>query len=171
MERANVVPTSFTLFSELPGEIRLKIWSFAISVPRTITITSDRPPYKRGAAEPVQTFQANVPNPAILYVCAESRHEALAVYKPCFKTYRTRDDHFLPTGRHLYVSFEQDTFHLEDTLLVFLGDSEVKEMQTIVLSVKDCGYFGHFNMDIIKTMKSLKKLDMWGDKGVKYSWR
>ena len=164
-------PTEFLLFPELPGEIRLKIWSFAISIPRTVTITIDRPPFKRGAAETVKTFQTDVPAPATLYTCAESRHEALAIYKPCFNTYRTKGDHFLPTGRHLYVSFEQDTFRFEDTLLVYLGELELNGLQNIVLDVKDCGYFGHFNMDIVKKMKYLKKLDLWGDKGVTYSWR
>jgi len=171
MEISTNSPETFLLFPELPGEIRLKIWSYAISVSRTVTITSDRPPFKRGGVQAVQTFQADVPAPATLYVCAESRHEALAVYRPCFKTYRARDDHFLPTGRHLYVSFEQDTFKFEDTLLVYLGRSELQSMQKIILSVKDCGYFGHFNMDIVKTMKELKCLDLWGDKGVIYSWR
>ena len=164
-------PTTFSLFPQLPGEIRLKIWSFAISLSRTVMITCNRPPFQRGVVEPVLSFQADVPPPATLFACAESRHEALAIYKPYFRTFRTKDDHFRPTGRHIYVSFDQDTFRLEDTILVFLGELEIQGIQSMIVDVKDCGYFGHFNMDVVKMMKHLKKIDLWGDKGVTYSWK
>lgn len=164
--------SEFPLFNLLPGEIRLKIWAFAISVPRTLTVTTKRPNYKRGVIQPKQTFQSNLPIPATLCACAESRHEALAVYKPYFASYQTTDGVSVSTGRYLYASLEQDTIRCEDSLLAYLVEPELlKGTKTMILDVKDSGYFGHFNGEILKNMTALRNLDLWGHRSIAYAWK
>lgn len=160
----------FHLFQMLPNELRLKIYATALSTPRTLTITCSRPPFKRG--EPrrtAQSFRCNLPPPALLHVSQESRYEALAVYKPHFRTAKSNDTYISARG-HIYVSFAQDTLKFEDTILVYLAETELQGIQSLILDVKDCGYFGHFNMDVVKRMRRLKDLEMWGEKRDGYSW-
>ena len=51
-----------------------------------------------------------------------------------------------------------------------MAETELQGMVNVVLEVKDTAYFGHFNMEIIKRMRSLKRVDLWADKGVTISW-
>lgn len=55
-------------------------------------------------------------------------------------------------------------------MLAYLADTELLAIRKLMLDVYDCAYFGHFNMDIVKSMKSLEKVDMWADRGDTYSW-
>ncbi|KAI5867223.1 hypothetical protein GGS23DRAFT_547387 [Durotheca rogersii] len=87
-------PTSFTKFKELPPELRIKIWHYAMPEPRTVIVKS---PYARpgkraprsleeALPEPHQhpgeaeTWYSPTPVPALLHVSAEARHEALKRY-------------------------------------------------------------------------------------------
>jgi hypothetical protein len=60
---------SFALFPKLPTEIRIKIWRFAISVPRIVEVIFN------------DHWQCKNTNPPpLLSTCAESRHESLKAY-------------------------------------------------------------------------------------------
>ena len=164
----------FHQFGELPGELRLKIWAFANSVPRTITITCIRPSLQLGSKRRDYCFRPDIPSPGTLHACQESRHEALSVYTPAFRTPR---ENYLPMLSVIYVSFSHDTIRVEDTLLTALAlpseRLEAHGIQSLILDVKDSGYFGHFNMDIVREMPNLKDLVMWADKwqGPMYGWK
>ena len=74
----------FTLFPELPAELRLKIWDFALPGPNVITVELDDSNWAiRGARplpKPKYTFE-NSPTPPIhLQVNIESRIHALKSY-------------------------------------------------------------------------------------------
>jgi hypothetical protein len=109
----------FTLFPELPVELRLKIWSLALPVSRVITIVSDyssapeffdpdhpdRTRYKaRACAKPV---------PALLHCNSESRAVALKTYRLSFRSnlqkkpiyYDFRRDSLCMINVHVLQSF------------------------------------------------------------------
>ena len=85
--------TTFSLFSSLPTELRLKIWSFACT-PRilpirhhsstTATLTfhnrTDR------TSKTTTRFSSSAPPPVLLSVCSESRMQALRAYHLTFAT-------------------------------------------------------------------------------------
>ncbi|KAH8591764.1 hypothetical protein B0O99DRAFT_631611 [Bisporella sp. PMI_857] len=165
-----IAPSSdlrFHSFPDLPTELRLKIWELAITEPRTVTVAGVKPPYQRGEPRTSPRFRANIFIPPVLHVCQESRREALAVYTPCL---RTPAEKHLPAISYIYVSFENDTFYFTESLLVYLTLIELQGIRKLVLDVTDAEYFGHFNMDIIKDMSSLKTLDLFADKGLAYGW-
>src|ERR1700743_793631 len=74
----------FHLFPALPPELRHNIWSFALSFPRTVAISCRPGTFQRGVPRTAKFGSIDRP-PALLYVCRESRSEALRVYKPAFQ--------------------------------------------------------------------------------------
>jgi hypothetical protein len=77
----------FTLFPELPVEIRLKIWKLSLLGPRFIMIQRDgeephTPEMKDPTEELVWYAKASSPSPVLLLACRESRAETLTTYKP-----------------------------------------------------------------------------------------
>jgi len=57
-------------------------------------------------------------------------------------------------------------------VLAYLGRAELDAIQNMVLDVKDYAYFGFYNMDIIKGMKSLEALDLVVDRELLHaSWQ
>lgn len=100
----NVVKTEhngFCLFPALPSELRLKIWSFALSIPRLIVVS-----YTTATGEDDRrVFVDTPPVPPCLFVCHESRKEALKAYVKCTIT-------SLPGSPVTYVNFAIDQFLL-----------------------------------------------------------
>jgi hypothetical protein len=66
----------FPKFSQLPAELQLMIWAFAVPEPRVIRYSSHYPD-----CTVTQTL------PGILHACYESRKEALKRYKTAFSVY------------------------------------------------------------------------------------
>merc|ERR1711964_35470 len=66
----------FTIFSNLPSELRVKIWQQACS-PRTVTLT-----YTTSTS----SFTSTTPPPTLLSVSHEAREEALRIYTLSFGT-------------------------------------------------------------------------------------
>jgi hypothetical protein len=151
--------TEFHLFPNLPSELRLKVWGFVHS-PRTVYIKCRRRiDRSRRFAD---AFISEVAVPATLHICRESRQEALSIYKPHFKT--------AYSPKCIYISFERDTVKFPDGTLEYLRVPELHDIQRMVLEVRDCTYFGHFNMDILQKMKGLKDLEIITEEAEKYSW-
>jgi len=72
---------SFSRFSDLPLEIRLCIWGFALSDPRVIEITL-RGHEHGGSSSPANAYVASSSKPpALLHTCRESRNLALRTYE------------------------------------------------------------------------------------------
>jgi len=99
---------SFTLFPELPFELRLKIWSYIAPGPRVVGINYRNQRVKRRGQN--VTFLHNRagwnspdPVPVILHICHESRTEGLKSLRTTFGS------HWFPG--EVYFDFERDTLH------------------------------------------------------------
>lgn len=91
----------FTLFSNLPFELRLKVWGFALSVPRLIVVS-----YTSVTGEDDRrVFVDTPPLPSCLSACQESRAEALKTYEKCTIT-------SVPGSPMTYINFANDQFLL-----------------------------------------------------------
>ncbi|KAI1169292.1 hypothetical protein F5B18DRAFT_17260 [Nemania serpens] len=112
--------TSFTKFMELPPELRIKIWQFAMPEARTVVIKSPhaRPEHLPTSLDEVlsQTpdtewaWQSTTQIPALLHVNNEARYEALKHYSLSLSIGKAQP--------RVYIDFDRDT--------LFLGDAELK---------------------------------------------
>ncbi|RYC64675.1 hypothetical protein CHU98_g1547 [Xylaria longipes] len=112
--------TSFTKFRDLPPELRIKIWQFAVPEARTVVIKS---PFTRQNHIPTsldealpqahdgeETWQSTTQIPALLHVNAEARHEALKHYSLSLGVGKGQP--------RVYVDFDRDT--------IFFGGAELQ---------------------------------------------
>ncbi|KAJ8119506.1 hypothetical protein O1611_g10601 [Lasiodiplodia mahajangana] len=124
--------TTFTKFRDLPPEIRIKIWQFAMPEARTIVIKSphtkpkDMPASLDGALPQMLdteiSWQSTTQIPALLHVNCEARYEALKHYSLSLCIGKAQ-----PT---VYIDFSRDT--------LFLGDAELKpECSSLWAKTKD----------------------------------
>lgn len=105
-------PGRFTLFPQLPAELRLKVWQQSFN-PRTVELHSRRTHY---AQTHTPRWHSSCGNPAALAVCAESRAEALPFYSVP-----------LPigdNGRLLYLNPAVDT-------VVILGELDFRRLAAL----------------------------------------
>jgi hypothetical protein len=142
---------TFTLFPHLPFELRLKIWEYALSEPRTVIISCHRGMLDKERRF-AKAFSSPTPPPSVLHVSRESRLEALPQYTPTFKT-DTSDI-------YTYFCFPLDTLRCADSVLDYMPTEEVKRIEKLVLDVRDAEYFGHFHMDVVKEMERLEDLTL-----------
>lgn len=83
-------PGVFRYFPQLPTELRLKIWSHAIT-PRVLEIKY----------HPVKcAYTSRTSQPALLHANHESREVALSIYTPCFP--------------HSYINYALDTIYFRN---------------------------------------------------------
>jgi hypothetical protein len=96
-------PTSFTPFTWLPLELRLKIWSYIAPGPRTVSIKyKGLNFYSVGKGFSVAAgWRSPDPIPVILHICRESRTEALKFYQLAFGSYHH--------NARTYFDFSKDT--------------------------------------------------------------
>ncbi len=94
---------TFTVFPELPFELRLKVWKYVAPGPRTVTISyeSHATRYKGKNISRFDGWGTPDPPPVILHICHESREEALKSYKLAFGS------HF--HAAKIYFDFSKDT--------------------------------------------------------------
>ncbi|KAF4628260.1 hypothetical protein G7Y89_g9895 [Cudoniella acicularis] len=79
--QSSLQPQTFYLFSQLPPEIRLKIWIFSIQ-PRVIELRTWKPlAYDLETKTPLEIAACSHSVPAILHTNKESRAEALRMYQ------------------------------------------------------------------------------------------
>jgi hypothetical protein len=110
--------TEFTIFTQLPAELRIKIWKHAAFIQRNIDIwTSDFGEQLHvptdGIDDPVAWFtlwkySSRTPPPSILSVCQESRVEGLKHYKLDFATSFSFRDFTFSTTPRIYINFAVD---------------------------------------------------------------
>ncbi|KAI1333673.1 hypothetical protein F5Y15DRAFT_338289 [Xylariaceae sp. FL0016] len=113
-------PITFTQFNDLPPELRIKIWQYAMPPARTVVVKS---PHTRQKPTPTsledalpseydneETWQSATQIPALLHVNAEARHEALQTYTLSLGVGKSQP--------RIYVDFSRDT--------VFFGHHELK---------------------------------------------
>ncbi|KFZ12043.1 hypothetical protein V501_04441 [Pseudogymnoascus sp. VKM F-4519 (FW-2642)] len=105
-------------------------------------------------------WDTDTPSPPLLHVNRESRYEALAVYAPYFAT---------PSNpRPIYLSLPQDVVRFTDGLLPYIPDGPLNEIQHMITDTKDCAYFGYYHMGTLKSMKRLRELEIYAEKGLVY---
>ena len=142
----------FHAFSHLPIELRLKIWSFALSDTRRVVYIECEKGTQLGNTRYVKSFASTSQVPVLMRVNRESRYEALAIYRPFFRT------NHRPTG--IYVAFDRDTIVFPDGIISYLKEAELQGIQSMILELADVAYFGHFNIDILRSMRGLKTLEL-----------
>ncbi|KAI1806413.1 hypothetical protein F4811DRAFT_147479 [Daldinia bambusicola] len=113
-------PTTFNKFNELPPELRVKIWQYAMPDPRTVVVKSPYSEQKqtpRSLEEAIsdphsqgEAWYSNTQIPALLHVNAEARYEALKHYKLSLGVGSLQP--------RIYIDFSRDT--------LFFGNSELK---------------------------------------------
>jgi hypothetical protein len=153
--------TTFTLFPNLPFELRLKIWEHALSEPRTVTISCQREMLDRERRF-AKAFTSTTPPPPLLYTNRESRFEALSLYQPTFKTDTSLNS--------TYICFSRDTIKCADSVLQYMPSREASSIQRLELEVKDVEYFGHFHMDVVKKMERLEEVTLVAKAGEVDHW-
>ncbi|KAG4430637.1 hypothetical protein IFR05_013886, partial [Cadophora sp. M221] len=92
-----VPATEFHIFSNLPAELRFKIWILSLPGPRTVELH-----YNALASRAVSC----TPAPVALHTSLDSRHEALKLYSPLFK------DSVL--NAVIYIDIHLDTLYLSE---------------------------------------------------------
>lgn len=143
---------TFHYFPNLPTEIRLRIWSLALSNSRIIHIDCERgvhPTLRRYA----KAFTSPDPGPPLLHVNHEARREALRVYRASFRT-RHVPDHCI------YIAFDRDVLQLSENVLAYVEHAELNAIQTMIVEVIDSSYFACFCMDILRQMLKLRELKL-----------
>ena len=98
-------PPTFTLFPNLPTELRIKIWQYSLLGPRIIEAAYlPEPFFSFNGAHPPPVFQA----------CRESRDVALSVYKPLFESAVGKDHihNTIKTLPHIYINPTHDTIYI-----------------------------------------------------------
>ncbi|KAI2470846.1 hypothetical protein F4781DRAFT_159668 [Annulohypoxylon bovei var. microspora] len=125
-------PTTFPKFNELPPELRIKIFQYAMPDPRTVVVKSPLS-RQRQAPKSLEEAMMEPPNqektwysttqiPALLHVNAEARYEALKHYKLALGVGNAQP--------RIYVDFSRDT--------IFFGNSELKpECSALWASTRD----------------------------------
>ncbi|KAI3321964.1 hypothetical protein HD806DRAFT_502417 [Xylariaceae sp. AK1471] len=125
-------PTRFTKFKDLPPELRVMVWKFALPEARTVVIKS---PYSRQKQIPTsldevlpqafdgeETWQSTTQIPALLHVNVEARVETLKHYSLSLGVGKAQP--------RVYIDFSRDT--------VFFGDAELKpECSSLWAETKD----------------------------------
>jgi hypothetical protein len=175
MESPN--PTAFSLFPELPSELRLKIWRFCFPGPRTVRIQ-----YKAKTRHSVDGKRSNFsawtstnPIPIILHICHESRQEALKFYRLAFGSFFHQPS--------IYIGFDIDSVHFVDekmdhpdrwknlepcTYLLdvllggeYYGSDDGEKIQRMVLDINESLYGRRsFCWDEIRLLPQLKELTL-----------
>ncbi|KAI9744169.1 MAG: hypothetical protein M1818_002321 [Claussenomyces sp. TS43310] len=133
---AAFAPT-FTCFEDLPPELRLKVWAYALPDPCVITLhylsaaraaAAAPPPPRTPPDEPpsalITAVTASRPVPALLHVCSEARELALQFYCRAFSTNPLRPH--TPGGlARVWIDFQVDAIHLEsEAPYIFLQYSQ-----------------------------------------------
>jgi hypothetical protein len=153
---------TFHLFPHLPFELRLRIWDYALSAPRTVIVSCQREMLDRERRF-AKAFTSSTPPPPLLHTNRESRYEALSRYTPSFQTDTSPNC--------TYISFAQDTLKCADSVLEYMPVHEMTHLQRLILEVRDAEYFGHFHMDVVKRMESLLEVTLLAKPGdIDYRW-
>jgi hypothetical protein len=98
--------TSFTVFPDLPAELRIKIWRFSFPGPRLVSLRlhDEDDPLK-------SSCRSSAEIPVALSVCYESRVEAQKQYKLSFARIAGVDEVLEP---QIYFDFDRDTLFIPE---------------------------------------------------------
>jgi hypothetical protein len=96
--------TNFTLFPNLPRELRKKIFEVAMPSPRTITITTAQ----GGPSYCMQSNARGILPTSLMHVCCASREIALRKYEKAFKESLQHQP--------IYFDWDNDSVYFDDAI-------------------------------------------------------
>ncbi|KAJ4153403.1 hypothetical protein LMH87_009891 [Akanthomyces muscarius] len=135
------LPASFSLFSELPPEIRLRIWHYSLPGPRIVPIRCGVDQLAPGSLRSLAAATGcttTTPNPTNLHICAESRAEAIKSYRRCFGfAYRPGHIYFNPSRDVLYFGPRKGYMNTEAqfrTCMTMCNSSELAAVRRVAVS-------------------------------------
>jgi len=100
----------FPLFSQLPQELRLKVWKMATEDGRVVIIQDREKPLRWTLpASMSRGFSSPTPIPAVLHACSEAREVALKNYLLCSPAHANHGVAGLPA--RIYFNFRCDTVY------------------------------------------------------------
>ncbi|KUJ07761.1 uncharacterized protein LY89DRAFT_691484 [Mollisia scopiformis] len=111
-------PAKFPRFRDLPAELRLHIWGYALPGPRIILLEHKRKKNSGAATDDLKTvdnlnprvdrlgFRSDAPPPSILYACRESYAIASKYYTQAFANSRGT------SIAETYIDFKEDVLYL-----------------------------------------------------------
>ncbi|KAJ6785037.1 hypothetical protein PWT90_05886 [Aphanocladium album] len=100
------LPASFPLFSQLPPELRLRIWNYSLPSTRIVPVrcgADDLTPGSTPSLAAATGCTTTIPSPANLHICTESRAEAAKSYHRCFG--------FARRPGHIYFDPDHDVLY------------------------------------------------------------
>jgi hypothetical protein len=141
---------SFTLFPDLPSELRIKIWHHALSIPRIVEM-EDKSYHGRSLPDDGVAFLSahwrfrNQNPPPLLSTCSEARSEALKAYNE----ERSFDDVPTSIGGAEWFRFDQDILHLKnkDMILTYHFVKEELRWENIRRWDDDLGLYVQISSD------------------------
>ncbi|PVH83460.1 hypothetical protein DL98DRAFT_412676 [Cadophora sp. DSE1049] len=134
----------FTVFPNLPSELRIKIWQQAC-YPRTVTLTY---------TSSTSSFTSSTPPPTLLSVTHESRDEALRIYTLSFgTTSQSPRTYFNPLLDTLYLPRHQEMGY-DETLRDF---RQLVQDPTGLLNQVRYVAIDHVNVDVKRPWESYNK--------------
>jgi hypothetical protein len=103
---------TFTCFSELPSELRVKIWTFVCFQPRNVDIFTENLGQIRASVdtefETYRFYSHFCSHPSLLHACQEAREEGLKYYKLEYGTAHRFSFVNVSTPPRIYVNFACD---------------------------------------------------------------
>ncbi|KAL4794807.1 hypothetical protein BDV19DRAFT_389943 [Aspergillus venezuelensis] len=61
----------------------------------------------------------------------------------------------------ILIAFNLDTLHLREDVLAYIPSTERSLTERLIVDVADVQYFGHFYLDVIRSMERLRTLDLF----------
>ena len=145
----NVEAPAFSGFRKLPPEVRIKIWDLAL-LPRLITIT---PRFDREASTCEVEVEAE--RVELLYVCQESRAEALKNYSQIkFNKDRGATTSINWSRDTIFLDIPDESVNVDDTM-AFLG-ATFRSVQVLAIRMRTHVFWGF--PDFLREASHLQKL-------------
>ncbi|PMD23861.1 hypothetical protein NA56DRAFT_657100 [Hyaloscypha hepaticicola] len=164
----------FTLFSELPSELRIKIWTFVCFQPRNVDIFTENLGTIRVSVdtqfETYRFYSHFCSHPSLLHACQEAREEGLKYYKLEYGT----SHHFslinISTPPRIYVNFACDRLcllngdslksDLEDRFEQFVGIVRKHGARSLAINIARDQHWPF--VDVATSSNTLEELVLFG---------
>lgn len=115
---------AFSIFPQLPAELRHRVWRYAANVPHDISIELCWR-LNRGSPKPAYRFRADTRVPPLLHACHESRNEVKKIYQTCVENEGKPRIYINPVADSIFITLPHLMLGLTTyQLLAVLNDQE-----------------------------------------------
>ena len=176
---------TFTLFPDLPIELRFKIWNYSSRQSRTLLLSDTWHMDRRLKFRKIESIENESKNkvPAVLHTCSDARQEGLKHYTACAKRCPRKFYNFfnrqIPAhtcekqgcvSKHVYVNFDADRFlcrNFAGGVLpseLQLDKKDLVMIQFLDIECEDAwsSGFGGLNQRRLKELNIVVKEHAWG---------